>query len=372
MEAVGRLAGGMAHDINNYLAAITAQCELVLMTSDDEDPVRHRMDQVLTTSSKAAALIERLLSFSRQKPVMPEVLNVNRSVEDLMRLVERLVGEDVRLETRLTDELWNVEVDPTQIEQVILNLVVNAREAMPTGGRVLIETSNRTFRPSDLESLPIDQPGDYVVLSMTDTGVGVPEDMRELIFEPFVTTKDTGSQSGLGLAMVYAIANQNGGGVAAYSGEGQGATFKFYLPRSRTLTVSTDKVAAGKIAVPRGTQHILIVEDNAELREAVSEALRGLGYTVSIASNAERALEVFDTFDSMPDLLVSDVVMPGMNGRELWEALAVRHPSLEVIFISGYTDDVILRHGIEEGEYRFLQKPFSIDELAITIASVFE
>jgi signal transduction histidine kinase/ActR/RegA family two-component response regulator len=371
MEAVGRLAGGMAHDINNYLAAITAQCELVEMTSEPGSTLARRMNRVVATTAKAAALIERLLSFSRRKPVQPEIMNLNRAVEDLQEMLGRLIGEDVQMQTRLAPDLWNVEIDPSQIEQVILNLTVNAREAMPTGGRLVIETSNQRLRGNYLETLPVENEGDYVMLSVSDTGVGVARDLQDKIFEPFMTTKDKTRQSGLGLAMVYAISTQNGGGVSVYSTEGHGATFKVYLPRTRAIPLAHGAADEEPPPAPRGTERLLLVEDNAELREAVSEALRSLGYLVEVAADAETALDLDERLGEPPELLITDVVLPGMNGRELWSLLWDRHPHLEVIFLSGYTDDIVLQHGVEEGEYRFVQKPFSIEVLAATVAEVF-
>ncbi len=371
MEAVGRLAGGMAHDINNYLAAITAQCELVEMNADPGSDLSRRMGRVVSTTAKAAALIERLLSFSRRKPVQPEILNLNRAVEDLRELLDRLIGEDIQLEVHLSEELWNVEMDPSQIEQVIMNLAVNAREAMPTGGRLVIETSNEHLRGSYLESIPVDDEGEYVLLTVADTGIGIPAELQDKIFEPFMTTKEKTRQSGLGLAMVYAIANQTGGGVSVYSTEGHGATFRLYLPRTHAIPVAPSQRDHEPLAMPRGSQRLLLVEDNAELREAVSESLSSLGYSVEVAPDAEAALELAATLEQPPELLISDVVLPGMNGRQLWNALHERHPELQVIFVSGHTDDVVLRHGVEEGEYRFIQKPFSIESLAATVSDVF-
>ncbi len=371
MEAVGRLAGGMAHDINNYLAAITAQCELVEMTAEPGSTLGRRMGRVVATTSKAAALIERLLSFSRRKPVQPEILNLNRAVEDLSELLERLIGEDVQLETRLEPDLWNVEIDPSQIEQVIMNLAVNAREAMPRGGRVTIETSNETLHGRYLEAIPVERDGEYVLLTVTDTGIGVPEQLQDKIFEPFMTTKERTRQSGLGLAMVYAIATQNGGGVSVHSTEGHGATFRVYLPRSLAIPIAVAAVSGEAEPTPRGSQRLLLVEDNGELRGAVREVLTSLGYSVVVAADAEEALTLVDTLDEAPELLISDVVLPGMSGRELWSELRGRFSGLQVIFVSGYTDDVVLRHGVEEGEYRFIQKPFSVESLAATVADVF-
>jgi CheY-like chemotaxis protein len=275
------------------------------------------------------------------------------------------------MQTRLADDLWNVEMGPSQIEQVVLNLTVNAREAMPTGGRLVIETSNRRLRGNYLEALPVEREGDYVLLSVSDTGVGVPAELQEKIFEPFMTTKDKTRQSGLGLAMVYAIATQNGGGVSVYSTVGHGATFKVYLPRTRAIPVATGAADEEPPPAPRGTERLLLVEDNAELREAVSEALGSLGYLVDVAPDAEMALELDERLELPPELLITDVVLPGLNGRELWSLLSDRHPRLQVIFLSGYTDDVVLQHGVEEGEYRFIQKPFSIEVLAATVAEVF-
>jgi signal transduction histidine kinase len=369
MEAVGRLAGGMAHDINSYLAAISAQCELVMMTSEDDSALHQRMDAVVSTTTKASALIERLLSFSRRKPVQPQVVNLNQTVLDLSKLLERLIGEDVQLETDLQGELWNVEVDPSQIEQVILNLVVNSREAMPTGGELRIQTLNQALDARHLSAVPVKRMGDYVVLRVSDTGAGIPEEMQERIFEPFVSTKIKTNQSGLGLAMVYSIAQQNGGGVNVISSEGGGAMFSVYLPRTRALARVTNE-PEGQV-LPRGeAQHILLVEDNNELREAVAGSLESLGYRVSVASSGEEALEQVERLDSSFELLITDVVMPGINGRELFEQLCERDAALEVLFISGYTDDVVLRHGIEQGEFRFLQKPFSIRDLALLVADI--
>jgi signal transduction histidine kinase/ActR/RegA family two-component response regulator len=369
MESVGRLAGGLAHDINNYVNAITSQCELVLMKASPGERVAAKMEMVIATAGKITALIRRLLAFSKQMPVAPQVIDLNEVVEGLRGMMKRLIGEDLQLETFLDAGLWRTRVDPTQVEQIVVNLLVNAREASPRGGKVTIETSNATLGPDYLRHHPTVQAGEYVLLAFSDSGTGIPPEIRDRIFEPFFTTKEGTEARGLGLATVYGIVKQNGGHVAVYSEVGRGTTFRIYLPRTlEAATSRAPKPAAAWLA--GGAETILLVEDNDELRSATQGVLEALGYLVATAANGEEALAALEKRGGRIDLVICDVVMPGMSGPEVVERLRARSPGMRVIFISGYTDNVVVRHGILEGEYEFLEKPFSADRLAAKIRSV--
>jgi len=373
MEAVGRLAGGVAHDVNNYLAAITAQCELVKRKTEPGGRVATKMDAIISSSFKVSSLIRRLLAFSRQQPVQPEVVNLNRVVEDLERMMERLIGEDVRLESHLSDELWNVKIDPSQVEQIIVNLLVNARDAMPTGGRVSIETANLRLDEALVRLQGSLRPGDYVRLSVSDTGTGIEPQILDKIFEPFFTTKGETGSSGLGLSTVYGIVEQNGGTLEMQSEVDTGTIFQIYLPRCHevpagapAVEVSTAVTAAG------GSERILLVEDNEELRRSTKGVLRALGYRVTPAADGRRGVETFEAAPRSFDLVITDVVMPGMSGRELVDRIRWLQPEVKVLFVSGYTDNVILRHGIMEGDVDFLEKPFAADHLARKVREVLD
>ena len=369
MEAVGRLAGGLAHDINNYVTAITSQCELVRMKA--EPKVAEKMDLVIATAGKITALIRRLLAFSRQQPVDPRVIDLNEVVEGLRTMMKRLIGEDLQLETFLSGNLWAVRVDPTQVEQIVVNLLVNAREASPRGGKLTIETANVLLDREYLKNNPTVKVGEYVLLAMSDSGTGIAPEIRDRIFEPFFTTKEGTDARGLGLATVYGIVKQNGGHVAVYSEVGQGTTFRVYLPKSSEERMAP---AARTEAVPLagGAETILLVEDNDELRGAARGILEALGYHVAAAANGTEALTSFEKMGGMVDLVICDVVMPGMSGQEVVDRIRARSPDTRVLFISGYTDNVVVRHGILEGEFEFLEKPFSADRLAAKIRQVLE
>ncbi len=363
MEAVGRLAGGIAHDINNYLAAITAQCELVRLQSEPGSVVATKMDAVLATAARSSTLVKRLLAFSRREPANPQIVDLNTVAAGLRGMITRLLGEDIRLETRLQTGLWPVRIDPSQIEQVLLNLVVNSREAMPTGGALVIATENRPAGELTDELKAQGARGDYVRLAVTDSGCGIPGDVRDKIFEPFFTTKDRASNSGLGLATVHGITTQNGGLVTVESEVGEGTVFAVLLPRSAG-TAPSEAPAGEPAASARGTGSLLLVEDNDELRESLRGLLEALGYSVHAAADGIEALRRFDALERPPDLLVTDVVMPGMSGRELVERLQQLHADLKVLYISGHTDGVILRHGVDAGTPELLAKPFTSAALA--------
>jgi CheY-like chemotaxis protein len=294
---------------------------------------------------------------------------LNAVVDGLRGMMKRLIGEDLQLETFLAADLWRTRVDPSQVEQIVVNLLVNSREASPRGGKVTIETSNVVLGPEYLRQNPTVQAGDYVLLAVSDSGSGIPPEIRDRIFEPFFTTKEGTDARGLGLATVYGIVKQNGGHVAVYSEVGQGTTFRIYLPRTLEAAAVAVPAAAGARPVGRG-ETLLLVEDNDELRGATQGILEALGYRVATAANGTEALAALERLEGRIDLVICDVVMPGMSGQEVVERLRARRPEIRVIFMSGYTDNVVLRHGILEGEYDFLEKPFSADGLAAKIRGV--
>jgi signal transduction histidine kinase/ActR/RegA family two-component response regulator len=370
MEAVGRLAGGLAHDINNYVTAITSQCELVRMKA--EPRTAEKMDMVIATAGKITGLIRRLLAFSKQQPVDPRVIDLNGVVEGLRGMMKRLIGEDVQLDTFLAGDLWPARVDPAQVEQIVVNLLVNAREASPRGGKVTIETSNVVLDREYLRNNPTVKAGEYVLLAFSDSGSGIAPEIRDRIFEPFFTTKEGTEARGLGLATVYGIVKQNGGHVAVYSEVGQGTTFRVYFPRASEARTAPEGQAAAKARLAGGSEAILLVEDNDELRGAAQGILEALGYRVTTAANGNEALATFEGLGGAVDLVICDVVMPGMSGQEVVDRIRTKSPETRVIFMSGYTDNVVLRHGILEGEFEFLEKPFSADRLAAKIRQVLE
>jgi signal transduction histidine kinase/ActR/RegA family two-component response regulator len=376
MEAVGRLAGGMAHDINNYLAAIRTQCEVLLRKPQPAERVAEKLSLVVAAVEKASALIARLLAFGRRQPIRPEVVNLNRVVEGLEKLMKQHLGENVELDLALAADLGNVNIDPTQVEQVLVNLLVNAREAMPQGGRLAVETANVSFGDSDSDRnrRPVAHPGDYVLLAVSDTGIGIPLDIRDKIFEPFFTTKQEAGNSGLGLATLYGIVKQNAGNVWVYSEPGRGTTFKIYLPRCREEAAAPVRSArsAQPAGVPRsggGSERILLVEDNAEVRESTQNLLAAAGYRVVLAADGSEALALLARLDGLDgtdravDLVITDVVMPGLSGPELAGRLRERYGPIPVIFVSGYSDSVVHFHGVLDPQVHFLSKPFAAEAL---------
>ena len=372
MEAVGRLAGGLAHDVNNYVTAITSQCELVKMKARPGDRVSEKMDMVIGTAGKITSLVRQLLAFSKHQPVAVHVLSLNEVVEGLRAMVKRLVGEDLQLETFLNPGLWPVCMDRGQVEQIIVNLLVNAREASPRGGKVTIETANVLLDEEYLTKNPTVRPGEYALLAVSDNGTGIPPEIQDKIFEPFFTTKEgAGEARGLGLATVYGIVKQNRGHLAVYSEVGQGTTFRIYLPREiHEMAEPLAAPQAGEAA--GGVETILLVEDNEELRGSTWGVLEALGYRVRTAADGPEALALLDREDGTVDLVISDVVMPGLSGPDLIARIREKRPDIRVLFISGYTDNVVLRHGILEGEVDFLEKPYTIDRLARKIREVLD
>ncbi|MEK6779725.1 MAG: PAS domain S-box protein, partial [Candidatus Deferrimicrobiota bacterium] len=364
MEAVGRLAGGLAHDINNYLGAITGFSDLVKITHGKDKALAKRMDAIAETALRASSLIRQLLAFSRRQPSAPEVLNLNVVIGGMESMMRRLIGEDVKLATRLEGNPRNVKADSSQVEQILVNLLVNARDAMPHGGELTIETANVEFNAGESGIPGFMNPGRYLMLAVSDTGTGIPEEIREEIFEPFFTTKETGKGSGLGLSTVYGIVKQHDGYIQARNRPSKGAVFKIYFPacedRVDPSTVSPDFLPCAR----QGSEKVLFAEDNDDVRESTTEILTALGYQVLAASSGEEALLLFEKQRAEIDLLITDVVMPGMGGKMLADRAREMKKNLKVLFISGYPDEVIATHGVLHEGVNYLQKPFSVSGLS--------
>jgi PAS domain S-box-containing protein len=372
MEAVGRLAGGIAHDFNNILTAITGYVDLLLEDLGTTDPRRQDAQEVRKAADRAAALTRQLLAFSRQQVMQPRVLDLNGLVTELEKMLQRVLGEDVGLATRLDPALGAVKADAGQLEQVVMNLAVNARDAMPQGGRLTIETTNAELDAEYAREHFPATPGRYVMLAVSDTGVGMTPDVHAHLFEPFFTTKEKGKGTGLGLATVYGIVKQSGGFIWVYSEPGQGATFKIYLPRVEQLAHAPVAATPAPAPVRGGTETVLVAEDEAPVRAVAREVLERLGYRVLEAPSAEAALDVVQRHSGVIHLLLTDVVMPGMSGRDLARRLAALRPETRVIYMSGYTADAITRHGMLEPGLVYVQKPFTADTIARTVRDVLD
>ena len=367
MEAIGRLAGGVAHDFNNLLTVITSYSDLVFQDLPPDDPRRDDVDQVRKAADGAAALTRQLLAFSRQQVLEPKVIDLNSVVDNLKKILQRVIGEDVELTTVLTGDLAAVKADVSQIEQILMNLAVNARDAMPTGGKLTIETTNVDYDPERQQRS--DGSRKFVMLAVTDTGTGMDEATKAKIFEPFFTTKQPGKGTGLGLATVYGIVTQAGGCIWVYSELGHGTSFKIYLPQVDAVATTA---AVARVDLPRGTETVLLVEDAAGVRAVATQVLQRQGYRVLEASDGEDALHLAARHQGAIDLVLTDVVMPRVGGRELAERLLAVRPDTRVLYMSGYTDDSVVRHGILEGGVAYLQKPFSPEGLARRVREVLD
>jgi len=370
MEAVGRLAGGVAHDFNNLLTAILGYGHLLENDLGEGDPARQGVREILKAGERAATLTSKLLAFSRKQVLQPKVLDLNSLVTEVEGMLRRLIGEDIDLATRLDIHLGHVKADPGQIEQVIMNLVVNSRDAMPSGGRLTIETGNVTLDEEYVAGHVGAKPGRYVMLAVTDTGAGMDAATQARIFEPFFTTKEPGKGTGLGLATVYGIVKQSDGYVSVYSEQDHGTTFKIHLPRTEELVKAEQ---AGPVAtVPRGTETILLVEDEKDVRRLARLILEGQGYAIIEATSCSSALEAAENHATPIDLILTDVVMPEMNGRELSQRLNRVRPSAKVLFMSGYPGETIVRHGVMDPGIAFLQKPFTPRDLVRHVRGVLD
>lgn len=365
MEAVGRLTGGVAHDFNNLLTGIRGFTDLLLL---EEQVPERRSDlvQIQELTEMAADLTRQLLSFSRHQPIVPRVVNINQLVTNTFRILQRLIGEDIDLICETAEQLWNVRVDPAHIEQILFNLAVNARDAMPSGGRILIETQNIDLRDPSCSKKYDLEPGEYVMLGVSDTGCGMDEGTRARIFEPFFTTKLHGKGTGLGLANVQSIVKQHGGKVSVFSEPGKGTTFQVFLPRVDSSTEPTNSVRFA------GQETILVVEDDHAVRHVLSRLLSDRGYTVHCAADPEQATKILLQHSDSIRLLLTDVDLPGLSGPELYNNLVVIHPELKAIYMSGQSDEVVLRRRNLNRRTAFLQKPFESQSLLRMIRDVLD
>jgi PAS domain S-box-containing protein len=371
MEAVGRLAGGVAHDFNNLLTGITGNISVALMDLKPEDPLYEILVDVNKAAYSAAALTRQLLAFSRRQIIEPKVLNLNELVTNLHKMLIRLIGEDVELKTIPGEALGAVRADPGQIEQVIINLAVNARDSMPGGGRLVIETANVELGAEYCRTHANVQPGNYVMFAVSDTGEGMSREVKEHLFEPFFTTKPKGRGTGLGLATIYGVIKQAGGSIEVYSEVGKGTTLKVYLPMVEGETENLDRTEQ-IVDLARGTETILVVEDEDMVRQFTVKILDRLGYLVLGASNGEEALHVAEGHEGRINLLMTDVVMPGMNGRQLADELTRIRPGTAVLFTSGYTESIIVNQGVVEKSLNFIGKPYSPQVLSSKIREVLD
>jgi PAS domain S-box-containing protein len=370
MQAIGQLAGGVAHDFNNLLTVVKGQVELLLSETQFGDPRRRRMEEVEKAADRATTLTRQLLAFSRMQVLQSKVLDLNTVIAGMSQMLARLIGENIEMTFAPGADLGNVKADPGQIEQVLMNLVVNARDAMPDGGRLMIETHNvRIDAAFNRQNTSVDR-GDYVVLVVSDTGRGMAAETQTRIFEPFFTTKQPGEGTGLGLSLVYGVVKQSGGYIWVYSELAKGTAFKIYLPRvtdpSEEMTTVKEELATG------GKETILFAEDEEDVRNLVSSFLESLGYRVLPAADGSFASQVAQSHKGEIDLLLTDVVMPKTGGRELAEDLRRTIPSLKVLFMSGYTSDAIIRSAVLESGEAFMQKPFSMQSLARKVREVLD
>jgi signal transduction histidine kinase len=357
MEAIGRLAGGVAHDFNNLLTVITGFAELALL---EDNPARGALEQILHAAERAAGLTRQLLVFSRQQAMEPRVFDLNDLVRDMEKMLRRLIGEDIQLGVRLAEAPIMVKADPGQIEQVVLNLAINSRDAMPLGGRLIISTASRRLDGSHARAYGIPD-GQYCAISISDNGVGISPDVLPHIFEPFYTTKPAGKGTGLGLSTVYGIVQQSGGAIQPYSEKDLGTTMTVFLPAAGAA--EEDVPASGELGRMTGSETVLVAEDDPNVLNLISESLAAHGFDVIRAENGELALEKIHRGDHPIDILITDVVMPGISGRALALRAAESITGLKVLFMSGYTEEVIQHHGISRSNVAFLQKPFAPGDL---------
>ncbi len=371
MESIGRLAGGVAHDFNNLLTAILGYNELAAEEADPDSSLALYLENIRKAAERAANLTQQLLAFARKQILEPKVVSLNDLMLEVDTLLRRLIGEDIELLTLPAPDLWPVRVDPGQMEQVMLNLAVNARDAMPGGGKLTIETQNVVLDAEEAQRHADLMPGEYVLLAIRDTGEGMTEEVKARLFEPFFTTKGPGKGTGLGLATCYGIVKQNDGHIRIESELGQGTTFRIYLPRVET-PLDTAVAQDSLTNLPRGTETILLVEDEELVRAIAVQTLRAQGYVVREASNGNEALRWAQEFGAAPNLLITDVVMPQMSGKELAERLSALHPDLKVLYMSGYTDNAIVHHGALDPGVLFLAKPFTPPALARHVREILD
>ena len=372
MEAVGQLAGGVAHDFNNLLTVIMSYSSLLLSDMGANDAERGDIQEISDAAERAASLTRQLLAFSRKQVLQMRAVNVNAVVTEVERMLRRLIGEDISLNTHLDADLALINGDPGQLEQVLINLAVNARDSMSGGGSLTITTGNADLTEEHGERHLGAAAGKYVMLAVTDTGCGMTKEVQQHLFEPFYTTKGPGKGTGLGLSTVYGIVKQSDGDVYVYSEPGHGTTFKVYFPRLTGATDALVTTAEHRAVAPRGTETLLLAEDDEALRALGARVLGALGYNVLVARTGSEALQIVAEYKGAIDLIATDVVMPGMNGSQLVELVLQSRPGVRVLFMSGYTDDDVMRRGVIDGQTAFLQKPFTPDLLAHKVREVLD
>jgi two-component system cell cycle sensor histidine kinase/response regulator CckA len=374
MEAIGQLAGGVAHDFNNLLCVITGYCDFLLKNLPAEDPLHSFSQEIAKASERAAGLTRQLLAFSRKQMLVIRTLNLNGLVHNTEKMLRRLIGEDIELVTALDPTLSPVRADPGQIEQILMNLAVNARDAMPQGGELCLSTANVVLGGAALRERPEVRPGSYVLLQVSDTGCGMDREVLGHLFEPFFTTKAPGKGTGLGLATVYGIVKQSDGHIEVESEAGRGTTFRIYLPSLE----GSEEAAAGSEAAqhsrdtPGGQETVLLAEDEDGVRSLAREVLQQKGYTVLAACNGEEALSLSEKHAGPIDLLLTDIVMPKLAGWPLAQRLIGQRPGMKIVFMSGFTDSAMVRHGVAMGEVECLLKPFTPDALAEMVRRVLD
>lgn len=365
IEAIGRLAGGIAHDFNNFLAVIMLHVDMLQLQLPPDSPLLFRVNEIKTVTNSAAGMVRQLLAFSRKQTLQPHPVVLNQIVKEFSKILRSLVGEHIEMHVNLDPDLGVAFVDQNQVTQVLMNLAVNARDALPNGGTIKIETCNILLKDDDERRHKAQPLGDYVQLQFTDNGTGMDEQTKSKIFEPFFTTKEAGKGTGLGLATVYGIVKQSDGFIWVDSEIGRGTSFRINFPRvdQSPAVVKPETV----IPIPRGNETILLVEDEEQVRRAAVEVLNVLGYQVFEAGNGNQAIQLAEIYTQPIHLLLTDVVMPKMNGKELAEKVKALHPETAILFMSGYTDDIIAHHGILEENISFIGKPFSPATLAIKV-----
>jgi len=371
MEAIGRLAGGVAHDFNNLLGVIIGYSEMVLRDMGPDDRRWRQIEQIHRSGERAASLTRQLLAFSRKQILELRVLDLDALLSDMEKMLRRLIGEDVELVTRPDPLLRPIKADPGQIEQIVMNLVVNSRDAMPQGGTITIETANVDLDREFVRTHEGARPGPHVMMAVSDTGIGMTSDVQAQIFEPFFTTKESGKGTGLGLSTVYGIVTQSGGYISVHSEPGQGTRFEVYLPQAEEGTAANATHRSQSVS-PMGTETILVVEDEVTIRGMLCESLREFGYTVLEASEVVEATQQCQKHTGPIHLVITDVVLPGMGGRELALKLTTLRPEMKILFMSGYTDDAIVRHGVLTAGVMFLQKPFTLVAMARKVREVLD
>jgi len=368
---VGKLAGGVAHDFNNMLGVILGHVEMALDQGQADDSLFHHLDEIRKAAGRSADLTRQLLAFARRQTVIPRVLDLNDTVVGMLKMLRRLIGENVEFVWMPGHELWRVKIDPSQIDQILVNLVVNARDAISGVGRITIETANAVVRDVPVLDSPAVTPGEYVVITVSDNGCGMGREILDHIFEPFYTTKSVGKGTGLGLATVYGIVRQNEGFVDVESEPGRGTTFRIHLPRYLGKT-DEGQGLSGAGPPPRGKETVLIVEDGDSVLRMTKAILEQLGYTALTADKPREALRLAEEYEGEIHLLITDVVMPEMEGKKLAGLLTSIRPRMKCLFMSGYTADVIAHHGIIEEGVNFIHKPFAVKGLALKIREILD